>query len=102
MGSWPDHLVWMRIEGDHGDWQPSLGREGHSAADDALVPSVDTVEDADSHDRRAPAAGHVVQSLPAQHLKVPPRYGICRTLCSGRRVGQPVPIQACHVTYGPG
>ena len=72
MRSWPDHLVWMRVEGDHGDRQPTLGGDGHGAADDALVAPVHTVEDADRHDRRAPAVGHVVQSLPAQHLKVPP------------------------------
>ena len=72
MGSGPDHFVRVRVEGDHHHRQPEFLRHLHGAPDDALMPPVHAVEDADRDHGATPAVRHVVQALPAVHVKVLP------------------------------
>jgi len=63
----PDHLVRMRVEGDHHDRQVPRPGQLDGTADDALMTTVHAVEHADDGDGPAPVGGHVVQAVPAVH-----------------------------------
>ena len=72
-GGWvpgPDHLVRVRVEGDDHDRQPALGGDRDGPADDALVAAVHAVEDADGDHASGPSPRHVVQALPALHVRI--------------------------------
>ena len=72
MGAGPHHLVRVRVEGDHHHRQPELRRDLGGPADDALMAQVHAVEDPDGDHGRAPAVGHLVQALPALHVRFLP------------------------------
>ena len=94
MRTGPDHLIRVRIEGDHHDRQLPGPRNLFRPADDALVTAVHAVEHADRRDARTPVGRHFSQAVPAVHVprsssafaarpQVPPDHG-CRQSTSLR------------------
>ena len=67
MAARPDHLVRMRVEGDHHDRQVPLHADLGRAGDDALMATVHAVEFADRDDGLTPPCRHIVKPVPAVH-----------------------------------
>src|SRR5260221_8785447 len=71
MGSGPYHLIRVRVKGDYHHRQPELLRHLDGPAYDALMAPVHAVEDADRDHGATPPVRHVVQALPAVHVRNP-------------------------------